>query len=201
MSGPETKITFDASTHQYTVDGRRVPHVTAVLNDLIPCFRADDWYLERGRAVHACAALIAEGKAFSNDPQIDGQVSACRRWFSDFKPTVIGVEIVVASRRYQYAGTADMCCSITGSTKLIVVDWKASISKSLPYQLAAYSLAFREMGHVIVNNGVGVQLSDDGSYKMTDIYDLRKYEQKWLGLLTAYNVRRECGVDKKEETK
>ena len=53
-----TACTFDAETHEYRIGGRKVVGVTTVLNDLIPGYRASDWYLQRGRAVHAAAAMI-----------------------------------------------------------------------------------------------------------------------------------------------
>ena len=68
--------TFNDATHEYRIGGRFVPSVTQVLGDLLPCFQAGEWYLERGRAVHACAAMIAKGIAFDHDEQIDGQVMA-----------------------------------------------------------------------------------------------------------------------------
>ncbi len=77
--------------------------------------------------------------------------------------------------------------------KKIVFDWKASISKALPYQLAAYALILK------VDYGCGVVLADDGKHAMTEIYDLRRYKQGWLSLLGAYNIRRKCGI--KEEGK
>ena len=45
--------TFDADRHEYRIAGRVVPSVTHVLGDLIPGWRASDWHLQRGRAVHA----------------------------------------------------------------------------------------------------------------------------------------------------
>lgn len=188
--------TFDQETHTYTIAGRTVPSVTQVLNDLIPSFQADEWYLQRGTAVHACCAMIAQGKAFEHDPQIAGQVAACRRFFAEVKPVVMDVERRMYSTRYWFAGTFDMLCDIDG--KLLLIDWKASIGESLPYQLGGYSL-LNEMstGRLDVKYGAGVQLNDDGTYKMTRVYDLRSYKNGFLALLSAYNIRRACKV--KEE--
>jgi hypothetical protein len=183
--------TFDAATHSYYIDGRKVPSVTQVLNDLIPGFKAGEWYLNRGQAVHACAALIAQGVEFEHDPAIDGQVRAVRRFFAEVKPTVIAVERQVYSARYQYAGTLDLLATIGG--KVMVVDYKASESAALPYQLAAYSIA-----EITDRHGCGVIINEDGSYKMTKVYDLRLYQQGFLALLTAYNIRRGAGIKEGE---
>ena len=184
--------TFDESTHTYRIDGRKVPSVTQVLGDLIPGWKASEWYLNRGQAVHACAAMIARGIEFEHDPQIDGQVRACRKFFAEVKPVVHNVETAMYSEKYQYAGTYDLFGELDG--RLIVFDWKASISPALPYQLAAYALESN-----VVNYGCGVVLKETGEYSMTEIYDLRRYKQGWLSLLGAYNIRRKCGI--KEEGK
>jgi hypothetical protein len=183
--------TFDALTHTYRINDRPVPSVTQVLADLIPGWKASEWHLQRGQAVHACAALIAQGIEFEHDPAIDGQVRACRKFFAEVKPEVIEVEAAVYSKIYNYAGRYDMLAKI--GNKWIIVDWKASISPALPYQLAAYSL------ETFTDHGCGVVLKDTGEYAMTEIYDLKRFKQGWLSLLTAYNIRRKCGI--KEEGK
>lgn len=196
--------TFDPVKHEYAIDGRVVPSVTKVLNDLIPGFQADEWYLQRGTAVHACCAMIAQGKDFEYDPQIAGQVAACRRFFSDVKPVVMDVERRLYSTRYGFAGTFDMRCGIDGM--VLLIDWKASISNALPYQLGGYGLLHDEaVSHSLCRPcvkdsakcGAGVQLNDDGTYKMTRVYDLRGYKNGFIALLSAYNIRRACKV--KEE--
>jgi hypothetical protein len=192
---PGVSLEFDALAHRYTLNGRAVPSVTQVLADLIPGWMASEWYLDRGTAVHACAAMVATGIDFHNDPQINGQVSACRKFFAEVNPMVHAVELRLASERYQYAGTMDMICSVKQPRGIVVIDWKASMTKSLPYQLAAYALAYTEETALKVTFGAGVILKDDGTYRMTEIYDLRRYAQKWLALLTAYGVRRECGQE------
>lgn len=181
-----TKTEFDEASHTYHIGKRSVPSVTKVLGDLIPGWMAAEWYLERGRAVHACAAMVARGEEFDHDPQIDGQVAAVRKFFAEVNPVVIDVEKQMFSSLYQFAGTLDLSCRIGPRT--LVIDWKASLSKSLPYQLAAYGILAN------LNYGAGVHIRDDGTYAMTEVYDLRRYKQGFLSLLGAYNVRRECGV-------
>ena len=46
-------LTFDEGAHAYTIDSRPVPSVTQVLRDVLPMFHAEEYYLQRGRAVHA----------------------------------------------------------------------------------------------------------------------------------------------------
>ena len=185
---------FCAANHKYSINGRTVPSVTQVLGDLIPGWSASDFYLGRGRAVHQCAALIAHGKQFSYDPQIEGQVKALRRFFSEVKPVVIESEFQVYSARHQYGGTLDL---LMDGRQNVIADFKSTLTSTVPYQLAAYALAQNEMGLPIVNRGYGVEIRENGTYKMSEVYDLRKYQQDWLNLLGSYNVRRKCGI--KEE--
>lgn len=190
MGSQEAKMNlFYPDTHTYFIAGRKVPSVTQVLGDILPSWKASEWYLQRGRAVHACAAMIGRGKNFKHDPQLSGQVAACRRFFSEVKPRASRIEEQLFSEKYQYAGTVDMVCGIGG--KVVVLDYKATLTESLPIQCAAYALAIGTANDMW---GVGVELRDDGTYKMSTMYRLKLFTQEWLALLTAYNVRQRLGV-------
>lgn len=190
---------FNEATHTYEINGTPVPSVTRVLGDLIPCYSASDWHMERGRAVHACAAMIAKGYQFEHDPQIDGQVKALKRFFAEVKPVVHCVELPVFSIRHMYAGTFDICVTLRGKTSRMIMDWKSTIAPSLPYQLAGYAIAHEEDGGDPVATGAGVEIHDDGTYQMSEAYNLHRYKAGFLALLGAYNIRRECGI--KEDRK
>ena len=182
--------TFDPGTHTYRLasDGSRVQSVTQVLNAILPGWQAGEWYLQRGQAVHACASYMARGIPFDHDMAIDGQVTALRRFFREIAPEVISVEEPLFSNRYGYAGTPDLIATIGGKT--MIVDWKASIPATLPYQLAAYGLLAN------VKYGVGVHIRDDGIYKMTDVYALKRYQPEWLAMRTTYGVMERLGAIK-----
>lgn len=192
---------FDPDRHEYRIDGRVVPSVTQVLGDLIPGWQASDWYKGRGQAVHACAALIANGTKFEHDPQIEGQVTALQRFFHEICLTPIAVEVQVFSARYQYAGTLDLLT--VWRRERTIIDFKASLTPSVPYQLGAYALAYDEgihAGRLPVRFGIGVEIRENGTYQLSSTYDLRRYQRRFLSLLDAYNVRRECGIATQEET-
>lgn len=192
---------FDEATHTYYIDERPVPSVTQVMADMIPGWRAADWYLQRGRAVHACAAMVAQGLEFEHDERIAGQVAACRQFYrvvyGGILPTFVPVEFAVYSRQYQYAGTLDLLASFRKSPTL--VDFKATLTDAVPIQLAGYAIALNERDGFSVKFGMGVQLNEDGTYKCSEVYDLRRYKAEWLALLTTYNVRRRLKI-KEEET-
>ena len=181
-------LKMDKDTHTYDIDGRRAPSVTQVLADLLPGWQADAWYLQRGTAVHACAAMIARDESFSYDPQIAGQVANIRRFFSEIQPEIIAVELPVCHVRHRYAGTLDLVARIKG--QIVVIDWKSSVSHSAPYQLAAYALAYDAQNKIQCGYAVAITTK---TYRIHQ-YDLREYRAGWLALLNAYHIRRKCGI-------
>ena len=183
---------FDQATHRYTDDaGRVLPSVTTVINDLIPCHKADQYYLDRGTAIHDAAAFIMTGHEFDADPAIEGHITAIRKWKRDIKPQVVLVETMVGSDKYRYAGRLDLVAVISG--KLTVIDWKSSLSAGVPYQVAAYAMALEEVNPACpANHGAGVELHADGTYKMTEMWNLKPYKRDFLNLLAAYNIRKQC---------
>ena len=185
--------TFDPEKHEYRINGRRVEGVTQVLRDILPGWKASEFFLGKGRAVHAAAAFVARGIAFEHDPRISGQVEAVRKFFREVKPTVIAVEQPVYSTRYLYGGTLDAVLIIDRS---LVVDYKAHVTKATVYQCAAYSLALPKF----VRHGIGIEFHDDGTYKMPDeIWDLKRPAQEWLAMLTTFRIRERLGCLNKEE--
>jgi len=187
---------FDAEAHEYFLNDRRVVNVTSVLNDLLPGYRASDWHMNRGKAVHAAAALIARRKLFEFDARIGGQVEACRKFLREVQPEILAVETQVYSERYQYAGTLDLACKIDG--KRLVADYKASLTPSTIYQCAAYALACPEQK---INHGIGIELHADGTYRLSEMWDLKRPKQEWLSLLTTFNIRARLGLTDKEENR
>ena len=186
---------FDAATHTYYIAERPVPSVTQVLRDLLPGWQASEWYLQRGQAVHACAAMVARGQTFEYDPRIAGQVEAVRRFFREIQPTVIAVEMPVFSIPYQYGGTMDLACLIDG--KATIADFKASLTPATIYQCAAYALPYKGWKQW---SGLGVEIRDDGTYQLSERYPFtQRLINEWLALLTTYKVRKRLGVTTKGE--
>ena len=183
---------FDADTHRYYIREREVVGVTTVINDLLPGYQAGTWYLVRGRAVHACAAMIAKGQQFNHDPRIAGQVEALRKFYREVQPDVIDVEQQVYHRTLMYGGTYDLYCQMRHKT---VVDFKASLGKSIIYQLAAYALAHPDQP----DYGIGVEIREDGDYVMSDLLNLKQAKREWLSLLAAHNIRKRLGHTNKED--
>ena len=186
---------FDAEKHEYRIAGRRVPSVTQILKDIYgeAIWSASDWYLERGRAVHACAAMIARGVEFEHDPQIAGQVAACRKFFADLKPTVLEVEAQDWNEQYMYGMTLDMRGLIDGPET--IVDWKSALSKVAEIQIGGYALK-----RPTAKRGMVVALLESGNYKCGKPFKLEQRKNEFLATLSVFNIRRRLGIKTQQET-
>jgi len=82
---------------------------------------------ERGTKVHqGCDKLLHEEYLFQEGYSLQEwkMLISFVQWFKDFNPTVLGTETVVWSKKYRYAGTTDLRCTIGGSP--VLVDYKTS---------------------------------------------------------------------------
>jgi len=192
------ECTFDPEAHVYRINGCVVPGVTSAIGDVVGGFRADEYYLTRGRANHACYAMLAEGRLGAYGPVCAGFVRAWRAWAADCCPQpVVGlIERQLYSLRYRYAGTLDLVAWLTlrdgKPARRMVIDYKGTIDPRNEYQLAAYALALEEIGQPC-NLGLAVELREDGTYKLSKVYDLKRARAGWLAILSAHNIRREIG--------
>jgi hypothetical protein len=190
------KVEFIEDKHGYKIDGRSVPSVTQIIKETVGSgWLADEWYLTRGRAIHACADYIAQDLDFSFDERLSGYVAAIKKFFSEVKPTATSVgrisEVVVASNLYSFAGTIDLICKI--GSENVVVDYKHSIDLDrVPLQLGGYSVAALESLGIEVKKGIGVQIREDGTYSMTKPIDLRRPRSEFLALRTTYSIKERC---------
>ena len=180
-------IEFDPLGHRYTIDKRRAPSVTQVLGGVFrQDFHATQWHLDRGQAVHGCAAFIAQGKGFTLTPEtqaeIGGQVEACRKWFRETGAVTVDAERMVAHPTLMYAGTLDLLCVLNGV--LVVVDWKASITQVCQWQLGAYAACLPEK----VKTGFAVQLCADGNYKTGGPWDMVRAGREFGNIRSVYGM-------------
>lgn len=191
-------LSHDAATHTYRIDGRVVPSVTRVLRDVLPPSWQSSgeeaaWYMQRGRAVHAAAALIARDRQFDADPAIVGYVAAIRAWWTIARPAPIAIEEPVYSRTHQYAGTPDLVAAIQG--RRCVIDYKSgSADYTARLQVAAYAMAMPMPSATRPRLGLIVELREDGTYRSSEMFELARYGREWLAVLTTYRIRQRMGL-------
>lgn len=190
-------LTFDPATHTYRLNNSPVPSVTRIISAVFPTMYAgirDAAYaMQKGQAVHAAAALIARDNLGTYDPQIEGQVAACRKWFADTGAVPMEVEKPVGHELYRYAGTADLVCKIGG--KLVIVDWKATVTPHCQWQLGAYEAA----GKFGCKTGFAVQLNEDGTYNTGGPWDMVKAGREFAIIRSEYGMREREGLIQKRE--
>lgn len=187
------KIAFNEEAHRYTLNGRVVPSVTQVMKETIGvAWLADEFYLQRGRAVHACAKMLVEGIPFESDPRIAGQVEAIRKFLAEHPMQVEKCEEPVASNIYQFAGTPDLVGVFNGMR--VCFDWKSSLDeKRVAVQIGGYSIAYKETFFFEVAAGMGVELHDDGTYKATDLFSLKRARNDFLACRAVYGLKEKMG--------
>lgn len=185
-------LEFNESDHTYKIDGRAVPSVTQVIGETVGHgWTAEQWYLDRGRAIHRCAEFVGQGKDFKYDERLAGYVAALRKFFRETKAHIITSELRVGSVVYQYAGTLDLIAKI--GTRNIVIDWKHSIDPvRIKLQIGGYAIACRETVGIEYMFGAGVQIKESGDYSMTDIFQLRIPAMEFLSLRTCYRIKEKC---------
>ena len=179
---------LDEGSHEYRKDGTVFPSVTQIIKSVIHVQYqgATDWHMERGRAVHACAAMICQGVSFVHDQQIEGQVKACREWMAARKPVAEAVEHRVwRDTPIPYAGTLDLLCRMNGLLHL--VDWKGSASPWDQWQLGGYADALSFEG-IEVRRGLIVELNEDGTYREGKPIDLKRARNEWRSVLNVWSM-------------
>jgi hypothetical protein len=98
----------------------------------------------KGTEVHTYAERLARGEEVEIPERIAGYVESAVAFLDDYQVETIRVEAPVGSRRWRYAGTADLLATITlpdGKRVRAVLDYKTAASGIWPdvsLQLAAY---------------------------------------------------------------
>lgn len=187
------KIEFNEHDHTYKIDGRPAPSVTQIISEILDHgWQAAQWYLDRGKAIHKCAEFICHGKEFTADQRLAGYVAAIRKFFADTKAKIIHSELRVSSVKYNFAGILDLICKI--GAKNIIIDWKHCLDKTrLPLQVGGYAVGCAETIGREYAFGAGVQIREDGTYRMTEIFNLQIPAREFLALRTAYRLKEACG--------
>lgn len=189
------KPEFDAASHTYTSSGHNLPSVTTILSDVVPVtfHGATEWHMNRGTAIHACAAMLCEGVQFRHDPQIDGQVQAAKAWLAMRRPKVLAVERMVwKAGPGGYAGTLDLLCEMRG--RLWIIDWKSSASPRDQWQIGGYAEALAEVTGLKARHGLIVELNENGQPREGEPIEIRRARNEWRSILNVYNMKQREGM-------
>lgn len=173
------QLEFDEAKHEYTLKGQRLPSVTQVIHQAYPMsYQPDVWYLDRGKAIHKAIELHLSGSL--DESTVDAEIKPFVAQFKMFMAAigtykVHGSEIRLCSKKYKYAGTADLVLVIDHRKWLIDVK-TTSAPATVGMQTAAYQQALKEMG-VPIAKRCSLVLKKDGHQLMewNDRTDLMRF--------------------------
>jgi len=171
------QIEMDPVTRQYRLNGNKVPGVTKIIKagglqlDWMP----DDWYFERGRAVHLVTALDDLGDLDEStvDDRIMPYLTGWRRFRaeSSFKIEAEGIEKRVSNTQYRFCGTLDRLGRIR--KRRGVLDIKCGQPEPWhQIQLAGYALCLRN-SYALAR--WSLYLKDDGDFRLKPCRDLNDF--------------------------
>ena len=179
---------FDPITHTYTIEGVKIPSVTHVLRDwwrgmVGDTFEPDDYYLERGRRVHAVAASLFSSEMVDVPEEYSGYLKAAAAVIRALDVLMLGgaiVETPVYDAKLNVAGTPDVVAWVLGARTII--EWKTeSLSPIGFWQVGAYALMTG------AKKGVEVCLRGDGTFA-TRWHDVAKGGKEFVAILNSWRI-------------
>jgi hypothetical protein len=80
------------------------------------------------------------------------------KWYIDYKPEILALEVPVFSKKGKYAGRLDCIAKVSG--QMYIIDWKSSknIHPSFQLQFSAYAKAVEENTSIKIEATAAVQL-------------------------------------------
>ena len=180
-------LSFDTETHTYTVNGEVWPSVTQILKDM--GFIDTTWFTEyareRGSLVHRiikwhCHGVLDESTI---DPVLRPYFDAWLHFIKDSHYKLTATERSMYHETYRFCGTLDHVGFLNDQAS--VVDCKTGIvSPATALQLSGYEILTGKR-----LKRYGLQLTDQGKYKLTPFKD-RNDRQVFLAALACWHWQR-----------
>jgi hypothetical protein len=192
----ENELVFDPTTHEYFLNGAKIPGVTSILQNVgiidlsgIPYTRLEA-AREFGIAVHSACELydLDDLNEHTLDNHLRPYLDAWISFKHDTDFEIVEVEKPVCSARYRFAGTPDRVGRLD---YLTIPDIKstAELSPAIGIQTGAYEIAWNETHEEKVKQRIGVLLQPNGKYKIEPHKD-RNDLNIFLAALSVYNWKR-----------
>lgn len=195
-------LTFVEETHEYFVEGKRVPSVTQVLSGLVDYSRIDSQVLEeakqRGHHVHRMIEYWAAGVLdVSGLP--DWMKPAYENWMQFVSDS--GFELIASEKRVyhkvlRYAGTLDLRGKMRKFGDVHgVLDLKRSLLAGpvIGLQLAGYQMAENLQPGPRVEWRAALRLNEKQRYKL-EMYDDPADQAVFIAMLTLRNFKAKHGL-------
>ncbi|HOQ82481.1 MAG TPA: hypothetical protein PLL89_05415 [bacterium] len=181
----ENELKFEKETHIYTVNNKTIPSVSEIVQDVVGLpYIADEWYLQRGNAIHKALALYLQGKLNENsvDERIRQYVENGKKAIKDISLVPTLVEVMLYHKTLNFAGTPDLL------SDTILVDYKTNHSGNTPIQLGGYILLLEDNK---MNVKKAYEISLEGqTYSLVE-YKVSRCKSLFISVLNIYNWKKE----------
>lgn len=158
------KIDFKSDSHEYFINGKKVPSVTQVLSLAGEFKYVNKDVLERaakfGTAVHKATELYDQNNLNLDnlDPALMPYLQAWKKFLNETNFKILEIEKIVGSNRMGYAGTIDRIGYIGDDLTLLDIKTTTTIARTVPLQLGAYAAAWNENNPNFIKKRICVQL-------------------------------------------
>ena len=181
----ENKLNFEKETHIYTVNNKTIPSVSKIVNEVVGLhYIADEWYLQRGNAIHKALALYIKGKLNENsiDERIQAYVENGKKAIKDLHLIPTLIETPLYHKTLNFAGTPDLL------SDTILIDWKTNHSDNSEIQLGGYILLLEDNK---MNVKKAYEISLEGqTYSLVE-YKVSRCKSLFISVLNIYNWKKE----------
>lgn len=195
-------FTFDEALHEYRIHGRVVPSVTKIIRSSVTGWQASEWYLDRGRAVHAAVKLALDDRLDwkSLDSRIEGRVRAVLNFIEASQLKHIATEYRMSSVGYQFAGTADFI-GTDPENRVVLIDYKSSVEPSVEVQLGLYAKLWDDADTRQIHRACALETRSDATYKAHWFThrQIRNAGNIGLAMLTVHHWKERSGLNKTNE--
>lgn len=224
IAKPEIVLKEINDSHYYWVDGVYMPSVTHILHQAAPtgdglinfflnntpesAEKIKNDAADFGTLIHKTIERLLIGEEIDLKAKLpDGKPAFSERakkylmnfhdWFHEYKPTDVRPEQVIASKKYRYAGTLDLVCTISAERakqydpksvgeERWLVDFKTSSAIYYNYelQLAAYKQAWEELYGEPIHRTFVLRLGS--KHKVG--YEFKETKRKVEDFMRVYNT-------------
>ena len=189
-----TGLEFDDATHTYRLDGFEIPSVSAIMEPLSRSKYAhiSEEILERaasrGTAIHNSIENWIKFGIEDVPLEYQGYFEAFRKWWEQYKPTVIASEARICHFLMRYGGTVDLLAGVENAVSLIDFKSTSTISDmTCGVQLEAYAKALENIGVKVERKRI-LHLKKNGEFEYREypINDLLRW-RVFGALKTVYD--------------
>lgn len=172
-------LEFFPESHEYRLNGRRIPNVTSILSPLSEYAGIPRHILEiakqRGDYVHKMTEMYLWGTLDEDAVEVEfvPYLDAFKKFLYETGFEAAYIEERVFHTKLLYAGTVDIVGILPAMgrrkkpiTALIDTKTTFRLLKSVGPQVAAYEDAWNSQGREKIDERYGLQLKGDGTYKL-----------------------------------